>query len=273
MKYLIFGAGYLGKQFSDFLDDSILSEKRINSKEDIISEIEKYNPKIVINCIGKTGNPNVDWCEEHKEMTTFSNVELPYLMAISCQELDKRLVHIGSGCIYEGNDNFTELDEPNFRGSHYSKTKILSEKILSNYPVLTLRIRMPIDGSPKPQNLLTKILSYPTVVDCQNSMTYIPEFLNATLQLMENKCTGIFNMVNGGTISPFEIVKRYHELKGDEMKTTALTPKQLDDITSARRSNCIISNNKLKEIVPSIRNISEVVDICITEYIENEKEK
>jgi hypothetical protein len=88
---------------------------------------------------------------------------------------------------------------------------------------------------------------------------------------MENKCTGIFNMVNSDTMSPFEIVKRYHELKGDEMKTTALTPKQLDDITSAKRSNCIISNNKLKEIVPSIRDISEVVDICINEYIENEE--
>ena len=76
MKYknLIFGNGYLGNRLGAYLKDSVVSSARINSLEDVEREIEKYNPDNIINCSGKTGRPNIDWCESNKAETHHSNV-------------------------------------------------------------------------------------------------------------------------------------------------------------------------------------------------------
>ena len=44
MKYLIIGNGFIGNKFLNFLEDSEMSSKRINSQEGAINEIkEKRN--------------------------------------------------------------------------------------------------------------------------------------------------------------------------------------------------------------------------------------
>ena len=86
-KYLIFGNGYLGNKFNEFLEESILSKIRINSSKDAKKEIKKHNSEFIINCIGKTGNPNIDWCEENKMETLHGNLLVPLYIAIACKEL------------------------------------------------------------------------------------------------------------------------------------------------------------------------------------------
>ena len=96
-------------------------------------EILDKNPEAIINCAGKTGKPNVDWCEDHKVETLYSNVVGPLVLVKVCQELGKYFVHVGTGCVYEGDNNgkgFTEEDKPNFFGSFYSKSKIWSQEAL-----------------------------------------------------------------------------------------------------------------------------------------------
>lgn len=100
-KYLIVGNGYLGNRFANFLQDSVITEHRINTIDDISTQIEKYDPEVIINAIGKTGRPNIDLCESNKDETFFSNVTVPAMMAEACLETDTYMVHIGSGCIYE----------------------------------------------------------------------------------------------------------------------------------------------------------------------------
>lgn len=151
--YLIFGNGFIGNRLANFLQDSTISYSRINTINDVSLQIKEHNPEIVINAIGKTGRPNIDWCEDHREETLFSNVTVPILIAEACKNADIRMVHIGSGCIYQTDGysymGFSENDKPNFKNSFYSRTKIFAENILSEYEnVLQLRIRMPIDDIP-----------------------------------------------------------------------------------------------------------------------------
>lgn len=75
-KYLIFGNGLLGNRFYNYFrdnrEDVILSNERIGNittSKEIKNLIIKHQPEIVINAIGKTGRPNVDWCESNKEST------------------------------------------------------------------------------------------------------------------------------------------------------------------------------------------------------------
>jgi len=170
-KILILGNGFLGNRlynyFRDNREDVILSDERIGpviTYKEIKNLINKYNPESVLTCIGKTGRPNVDWCESNKESTFFSNVTIPTFIAEVCNDMNIRMLHLGSGCIYEGDNEgkgYSEDDEPNFRGSFYSRTKIYSEQILSEYKdILQLRIRMPIDNRPGDRNLIDKLLKY-----------------------------------------------------------------------------------------------------------------
>ena len=86
MAFLIFGNGWISSLVANILKDDgktyYISNSRIENRTDILSDIERYNPKYIINCAGKvrknikvqliiskTGIPNVDWCEENKQET------------------------------------------------------------------------------------------------------------------------------------------------------------------------------------------------------------
>src|SRR3990167_6413885 len=124
MKYVILGNGYVAGHFKKFLDgDAEISTIRIENYDALKKEIESKKPDVVINTAGKTGRPNVDWCEDHKLETLVSNVFGPLNILRVCEELDQYWVHVGSGCVYDStttDEVYTEEDAPNFFGSFYS---------------------------------------------------------------------------------------------------------------------------------------------------------
>jgi len=257
-KILIVGNGYLGNKFHDYFKESFISNSKILSQKDAVLEIEKYSPNFLINCAGKTGRPNIDWCEDHKKETFESNVLLPINLAKACEKTKTNLIHLGSGCIYEGDNNgkgFSETDEPNFYGSFYSITKNLSEELLKEYNPLQLRLRMPIDSDLGPRNFVTKISTYKKVINIQNSMTIVEDMLKATQILMEKKKTGIYNLVNPETISHKEILRLYTDLINPNHKYEEITLDELHSFTKAKRSNCVLDTKKLESEIklPSIK--------------------
>lgn len=269
MSYLILGNGYLGKKFADYFG-GILYTQKINSQADMDSAIEFIRPSYVINCAGKTGRPNIDWCESHKEETFFSNVVLPTYILKSCQKFSAKMIHIGSGCIYQGDNNglgYSEDSAPNFDGSYYSWTKIVSERFLSNHDVLQIRIRMPISGEPNPRNLLTKLLGYTKIVYAHNSVTCIPDLLFIARQLIEKNANGIYNVVNSLSITHNDILSLYSSYSKKKLNYEIISKDELKYITKAPRSNCTLSTKKLEAegiISPSCyRSVGE----CIKEYI------
>ena len=258
MKYLIIGNGFIGNKFLEFLDGVELSAKRINSSKDALEEIKEKDPEFVINCAGKTGRPNVDWCEDHKEETFDGNVLLPLYIGQACKELGKKMVHIGTGCVYQGDNNgngFCETDSPNFGGSFYSQSKMISESMLKDFDALQLRIRMPIDSSPGPRNFITKITKYEKVIDIKNSMTVIDDLLEAGKVLMEKNATGIYNIVNPDAMSHKEILDMYKEIVDPKFEYNIITLEELKPLIKADRSNCILSTSKLEKeyAIPSLK--------------------
>jgi nucleoside-diphosphate-sugar epimerase len=165
------------------------------------------------------------------------------------------LTHLSSGCIYAGDNGgrgFTEEDAPNFFGSFYSRTKAWSDQMCRDFEhfpngggVLTLRLRMPFDGTDAPRNLLTKLKNYTRVLDAENSLTCIPDFLTAAQHLITQRNTGIFNIVNEGTISPYRIMELYREIVDPAHHFERLIVQDLPGVTKAGRSNCVLSTVKL----------------------------
>ena len=267
MKVLILGSkGFLGTYFMDLFPGAIGERVDITDATAVASALDTHQPDIVINAAGKTGRPNVDWCEDNKEETFASNVAGPLIILDACKERSIYWVHLGAGCIYAGDnggEGFTEEDEPNFTGSYYAKTKAEIDQKLLHEPVLNLRIRMPFDDSDNPRNLINKIAKYDRVLDVQNSITYIPDFLEAAMKLIESRTVGTFNIVNPGTTSPYDIMVKYKEVVDPTKEFERLVLEDLSEVAKAPRSNCVLSTKKLEEegitLPPIDQRIEEVM--------------
>jgi dTDP-4-dehydrorhamnose reductase len=158
-------------------------------------------------------------------------------------------VHVGSGCIYQGDNGgkgFTEEDTPNFFGSFYSQSKAWIDQILINFPVLILRLRMPFDGTDHPRSLITKINKYDRVLDMKNSVTYLPDLLSISEKLIEGRKTGAYNIINPGAVSPYDIMNLYKEIVDPSHTFELLKVEDLPEVAMTGRSNCELSTEKLR---------------------------
>jgi len=272
MKGIVLGKGFLGQRISEFLGFQ-LSDFKVSDPKNLDLFLKSEKPQILINAIGKTGGPGaigIDWCETHKEETWFANVSVPAMLAKACKENQVYLVHLSSGCVYYGDNQgkgYSEQDEPNFYGpQYYAITKIEAQKALSEFPVLQLRIRMPIDDKPHPRNLIDKLKGYSKVIDIQNSMTTVPHMLDALKILIEKRATGIYNLTNPGTISAREIMQLYRDIVDPNHKFEIMTLGELDKATVGKRSNCMLDTSKLKAEGIEMPEIHEAVRECLQSY-------
>ena len=267
-KILIFGKGFIGNRLQEELGCEI-SHKKIYTLKDAQEEIERFMPKTIINCIGHIGR-NVDECELDKDKTLMANTFVPIMLGEIALRYGIRLIHISSGCIYHFDylqDN--PLDEqrvPDFLELYYSRTKIYADRALEilakKYPILILRIRVPLDNRPHPRNILDKIISYKKVIDLPNSVTYIPDFIKAFKHLLMIDARGIYNMVNKGGLKYQELLKVYKKYVTD-FNYEVIDFKTLNLV----RTNLILSVGKLEESGFKVRNIMEVLEECVKEYL------
>lgn len=267
MKCLIFGKGYIGGKFHDAISGSEITDTDIADVSPATAIIKEKMPDVVINCAGMTGRPNIDWCEDHKRETLYSNVTGPLVLAEACLANGAFMVHLGSGCIYQGDNDgkgFSEDDLPELKNipSFYSLTKFTSEHLLKHLPVLQVRLRMPLDSEKSQRNFITKITNYERVINEPNSMSVIDDLIAATVQLIKKKKTGIYNVTNPGSITHKEILDMYKEIVDPSFTYTLMDTKELNEVTKAGRSNCILNTEKLAqegivlpEIHDAVRNV------------------
>lgn len=263
MKILIVGEGFIGKKLAAGLPDSILSDVYIESIYDVSAEIQLHKPDVLINAIGRTGSPNIDWCEDHKNETLFSNLTVPLLIANVCQATGVKMVQIGTGCIYNGGP-YVEQDYANYVRSYYSVTKYLAETALDGLEnVLQVRVRMPIDAIASPRNLVTKLFGYEQVINELNSVTVVEDLIRAIDALIMLKATGVYNVVNPEPVTHREIIEIFEPYIG-RFKGKFIPTNQLK--TKAGRSNCVLDTSKLDKLGIRLRPTREALEKCAKNY-------
>ena len=265
MHITVLGAsGYVGTMFCDQIRSRGYTASAISRSDcdlyapgQLQKKLRDLSPDILINCAGYTGKPNVDACETDKTNCLAGNAILPGLIAEACDALRIPWGHVSSGCIYTGRldngDGFKETDPPNFsfrqdNCSFYSGTKALGEEILNDYDnVYVWRLRVPFNQVDSPRNYLSKLMRYDTLLEAENSLSHLDEFVAASLDCFDlNTDFGIYNMTNPGSVTTSEVValiqeanltdKQFKFFDSDEefMKIAAKTP----------RSNCVLDCSK-----------------------------
>lgn len=271
------GKSFVGNHLLSNDESYIEIKERINCSDDLDSIKQKYNLKkgdIIINCIGHTGNPNIDSCEkteESKKKTYDSNVIVPILINSFCDLHSIKMIHISSGCIYYGykEGGWLETDETKPL-SFYSQTKYICEKKLTS-SVLIVRIRMPISDLKDNRNLITKLSKYTQLIDAPNSVTFLDDLSAFIKHACLNSLTGIYNVVNDIPLSAADVMSEYKKHIKDHPAFDIISTETLDSITIAKRSNCILNTNKLKSSLFQMSDSKLKLEETIKNYILKDK--
>lgn len=255
--YILGGSGFMGSHAVMYLRSKgyeVFDERvDITDFAALKRAFAETKPDVVVNFAGVRAYPNIDWCEDHKEETVKVNVGGAINMTLVALEVGAYPIQIASGCIYSGGPEkeFTEIDEPNFFGSFYSRMRIVMQNALKELPVLQLRIRMPIATFSHPRNLINKIASYKKVISIPNSVTLIEDIFPALELLAEIRPVGILNLTNDGYMEHSKILAAYKAVVDPNHTYEIITLDELQGkggITKAERSNCVLSNAKAKSL-------------------------
>ena len=234
--------------------------------------------KGVINCAGFTGKPNVDACEDSKELCFKMNVELPETIAKVCFDENRTLFQIGSGCIYQGNPDaenpgkgYREEDEPNVSFKHppcslYSGTKAEMEKRIKDTPGVSIfRLRMPFSSAKDDRNLLWKLSRYPKLIEASNSLSFLDEFISMSLKMVAAQTpSGIYNFTNPGVAKNSQIVQLLIDkgIRTSEMAFFSSTS-EAHSVMRAPRSSCILDSTKIAALGFPLSDVHESLLLCI----------
>lgn len=286
MIVLLGGSGYVGQAYQALLARKGLAFRNVARRDIDYSDAAQLTALLrdtkatfLINAAGYTGKPNVDACELDKANCLFGNAVLPGRIAEACAAAGVPWGHVSSGCIYTGNrpdgTGFAEEDTPNFSFrsppcSFYSGTKALGEEILAGAPnVYVWRLRIPFNEVEGPRNYLTKLMRYDTLLEAENSISQLEEFVAGTFACWEKRVPfGKYNVTNPGHVTTHEVVdailksgvctKNYKFFKdeGDFMTKAAKTP----------RSNCVMNSKKLAAAGIHLTEVHEAVALALKNW-------
>lgn len=112
------------KQFGLFTSLNSYQNVEANSSEKLMEVLADFLPDVVVNCIGivkqrptaKESIPSIE-----------INALLPHRLALLCSDINARLVHLSTDCVFSGRKgNYKESDQPDAEDL-YGRTKFLGE--------------------------------------------------------------------------------------------------------------------------------------------------
>jgi len=282
MKILILGKGYIGNYLAKANEKHNIvhiSKSDLNYEDPDTfvkflhreSDYPKANFDWIINCSGYTGRPNVEACETDKENCYHYNVTVPLYITKVANRLRIPIIHIGSGCIYDGySQQYTEDHLANFgadsnQSSFYSKTKDAFEKLSEHLERYIFRIRIPFNGVPESKNYLWKLLNYDNLISQQNSITNVDDLVNFVYKFIEkNRPLGVYNVTNKGSIEAKEVVEILKSYGFENPKWNFVSIP--DAKFKVGRSNCILNTDKIESIGLGLPTVKESIEKAVKEY-------
>ena len=258
-KVLITGAsGQLGKEFVKMLSskgiDFVALERKdldITNFEKVYKTLKEINPSVVINC---SAYNQVDLAETEILKAFSTNAIGPYNLAITCREINAKLIHYSTDYVFDGIKKglYTEEDSPNPL-NQYARSKLLGEELVKQVLEDYLILRVSWVYGEGRQNFLYKLEEWAkkqevlkVVVDEFSVPTSTKTITEVTFKAIDAGLTGLYHLTNSGYASRYEWAKEYFKLKGiNKLIYPAL---QADFNLPAKRPKwSVMSNEKISK--------------------------
>lgn len=183
------------------------NELDICSETSIREAIEKYGPWAIINTAGYV---KMDDAESNEKECFFINATAPGILARVCKECGIKLMTFSSDMVFDGNKNLPYIETDTIRPLNvYGASKAQGENNVLGAFDSALVIRTsaffgPWDKFNFPHMVLESLQqggSFRVSNDVIVSPTYIPDLVNASLDLFIDDEKGIWHLCNDGMIS------------------------------------------------------------------------
>jgi len=182
----------------------------LNSLDECLSVLDKYQPDIVIHTAGLT---NVEECEFNIILAQEVNVDLAQNIATACSNQGVKLVHISTDHLFSGEQELATEDTGPNPVNNYAITKLQGEQKILKYCKEALIIRTNFFGwgtnyrqsfSDFIINKLKNNKQVDLFVDVFFTPILVDELSQKTHQLIESGIGGIFNIVSNERLSKYE---------------------------------------------------------------------
>lgn len=268
-KVLVFGRGQMAGFVARYFSNPVISGADVTKKSEIEKDIQKYKPSVVINTAAKT---SIDWCELNKLEAFDVNVLGPDNIWALCRKNGIFFCHFSSGCIYHSatyDQIYDEDDKPNPR-CYYSWTKVWADNLLGRSPnLLILRPRVVISSQVSRRNTLAKWLVYSHFIKDQNSVSVVEDMFPILVDMVGRRISGVFNIVNRGTISPLEIAYILKEEINPKMRINETTLDEVNKNLVAKRCSTVLSTSKLLALGYEMPRADESIKIIVKKFKKN----
>jgi len=222
-KVLILGSsGLIGHQVYNYLKDNsdfslsnISYRRKLNSEtilldarseQKFFDHIRRINPNYVVNCIGIL----ISEAKQDLESAIFLNAHLPHRLEELANEINAKLIHMSTDCVFSGmkKSAYLETDERDGKGT-YAKTKALGEVICENHLTIRTSVVGPeiINGS---EELFHWFMNQSGVIEgftkvIWSGVTTI-ELAKAIKWFIDNNTTGLYHLTNGIPVNKYDLL-------------------------------------------------------------------
>lgn len=265
--------GYIGSAFAKELTARELEWVAMDYRKEMLFS---YETEFVINAAGFVVRPSVDLCEDHKCETLMGNTVFPTQLAAVCEEAGIPLLHISTGCMFNGDNegkgwNENAIPQLTFdTGSgFYVGSKHLGELAVSKYDLAYIcRIRIPFDNHDHPGNYLTKMMTYEKLYNDTNSLTHRGDFVSACLDLVKSEAPyGLYNMTNPGSVATTDVTDAIARLLKPGWVPKWWGHEEFHSkVARTLKSNCVLNTDKLAKAGVVMRPVRVAIESSLREW-------
>lgn len=195
--------GYLGSFLHSKLDADTLESREIHNNG------KQY--QYVINCIGR---PNLEYCEQNKEETDYSNRDV--ISDIQRYYPNSKIINFSSYYVYDDNGMCDENSKVTYK-YNYTRQKLEGEQLVKNG--VSFRIGK-LFGHPNvnKQNKLTECIINSKEITL-DEIWFNPTSVQQVLRVIEfelknNKLEGVYNLSNDGITTHYNYGVLINEMLG-----------------------------------------------------------
>ena len=222
-KVLILGSsGLIGHQVFNYLQDNshfslsnISYTRKLNNETILLDarkdqyffdQIRHIQPNYIVNCIGVL----ISEANQDPESAMFLNAHLPHRLVNLANNINAKLIHMSTDCVFSGNKQspYLETDEKDGADT-YAKTKSLGEIVSKNHLTIRTSVIGPeiINGSGE---LFHWFMNQSGIIEgftkaIWSGVTTI-ELAKAIKWFINNNTIGLYQLTNGISINKYDLL-------------------------------------------------------------------
>ena len=202
----------------------------ITAAQDVHIMVNAFSPDIIIHGAAMT---QVDECELNKELSYNVNVDGTTLLIAAAEQVGSRFCYLSTDFVFDGIDGPYREDDPTNPINYYGKTKELAEEILVKSK-LSWSIARTVLLYGKADNITRSNFIYwvkdnleagkqiNVVNDQLRTPTYIPDFVDGIMKIVESSAKGIYHISGEDQMTPYTMATAVAEHLG--LNKTLINP-------------------------------------------------